>query len=62
MQPTVVGVLVGILLGLALVLTSFADMLVVALFGILGYVTVKVVRGEIDLSQYLGGSPSRKRS
>ena len=62
MQPTVVGVLVGILLGLALVLTSFADMLVVALFGILGYVTVKVVQGEIDLSQYLGGSPSRKRS
>ena len=62
MQPTVVGVLVGILLGLALVLTSFADMLVVALFGILGYVTVKVVQGEIDLSQYLGGSPGRKRS
>ena len=62
MQPTVVGLLVGILLGLALVLEGFSAMIVVAFFGALGYLVVKVVQGDIDLTQYLGGPSDRRRT
>lgn len=51
MQPTVVGMFTGLVLGLVLVLRDFGDMLVVALFGALGYVVVKVVEGELDLGE-----------
>ncbi len=61
MQPTVVGLLVGILLGLALILDGFSGMIVVAFFGALGYLVVKVVQGDIDLTQYLGGSSDRRQ-
>lgn len=51
MQPTVVGMFTGLVLGLVLVLRDFGDMLVVALFGALGYVVMKVVEGELDLGE-----------
>ncbi len=51
MQPTVVGLFTGLLLGLTLVLTDFGDMLVVALFGAVGYLVMRVVEGEIDLGE-----------
>ena len=51
MQPTVVGLFTGLVLGLVLVLRDFGDMLVVALFGALGYVIMKVVEGEFDLGE-----------
>ncbi|CAN5791545.1 hypothetical protein BH23ACT1_BH23ACT1_14050 [soil metagenome] len=51
MQPTVVGLFTGLVLGLVLVLRDFGDMLVVALFGALGYVIMKVVEGELDLGE-----------
>ncbi|CAN5232060.1 hypothetical protein BH24ACT1_BH24ACT1_07190 [soil metagenome] len=51
MQPTVVGLFTGLVLGLVLVLRDFGDMLVVALFGALGYVVMKVVQGELDLGE-----------
>lgn len=51
MQPTVVGLFTGLLLGLTLVLGDFGDMLVVALFGAVGYLVMKVVEGEIDLGE-----------
>ncbi|HEV2810036.1 MAG TPA: hypothetical protein VGV93_06530 [Acidimicrobiales bacterium] len=51
MQPTVVGIFTGLVLGLVLVLRDFGDMLVVALFGALGYVVMKVVEGELDLGE-----------
>ncbi len=60
MQPTVVGLFVGILLGLALIVEGFSGMVVVAFFGALGYLVVKVVQGDIDLTQYLGGSSDRR--
>lgn len=59
MRPTVTGLFVGLLLGLALVLEGFGDMLIVALFGAIGYVVMKVVEGELDLTRYLG-SPGRR--
>ncbi|MDP8992856.1 MAG: hypothetical protein M3N31_07390 [Actinomycetota bacterium] len=60
MQPTVVGLLVGLILGLTLVLEGFPQMLVVALFGALGFLAMKVVEGEIDLTEYLGGRNRRQ--
>ncbi|MDQ3681326.1 MAG: hypothetical protein M3378_12455 [Actinomycetota bacterium] len=60
MQPTVVGLFVGLILGLALVLEGFFPMLGVALFGAFGFLAMKVVEGEIDLTDYLGGR-NRKR-
>lgn len=60
MQPTVVGLFVGLVLGLALAFGDFGDMLVVAFCGAVGYVVMKVVQGELDISQYLGGSSRRQ--
>jgi hypothetical protein len=55
MQPTVVGLFVGLLLGLALAFDGFGSMLIVAFCGAVGYIVMKVVQGEIDLTPYLGG-------
>jgi hypothetical protein len=61
MQPTIVGLFVGLLLGLALAFDGFGSMLIVAFCGAVGYVVMKVVQGEIDLTPYLGGSGRIKR-
>ena len=56
MQTTTVGLFVGLLLGIALALDGFGSMLIVAFMGTLGFLTAKVVQGEIDLSDYIGGN------
>lgn len=61
MQPTVVGLFVGLLLGLALAFDGFGSMLIVAFCGAVGYVVMKVVQGEIDLTPYLGGGGTSTR-
>lgn len=53
MQPTVVGLFTGLLLGVVFVAGDFADMIVVAFFGAVGYVVMKVVQGEIDLGEVI---------
>jgi len=55
MQPTVVGLFVGLILGLALAFEGFGAMLIVAFCGAAGFIVVKVVQGEIDLTPYIGG-------
>lgn len=55
MTRTTLGILIGLALGLAFVFGSFGDMLVVALFGIIGFVVAKVLDGDLDLSPYLSG-------
>lgn len=59
MQPTVVGLFVGLLLGLALAFDGFGSMLIVAFCGAVGYLVMKVVQGEIDITPYLGGGGNR---
>ncbi len=49
------GVLVGMALGFAVVFGSFGDMLVVALFGALGYGVAKIVDGDLDLAALVNG-------
>jgi hypothetical protein len=61
MQPTVVGLFVGLILGLALAFDGFGSMLIVAFCGAVGYLVMKVIQGEIDLTPYLGGANRTRR-
>jgi len=53
------GIIVGLALGFALVFASFGEMLVVALFGAIGFVVAKVLDGELDLSRYVSSRSER---
>jgi hypothetical protein len=55
MSNTTLGTVVGLVLGLVIAFGTFGQMLIVALFGAIGYVIAKVVTGELDLSPYMGG-------
>jgi hypothetical protein len=57
MTRTTLGVATGLLLGLALAFGSFGQMLIVALFAVIGFVVAKVLEGDLDLGSYL----SRRR-
>ncbi|HEY2638289.1 MAG TPA: hypothetical protein VGI66_00190 [Streptosporangiaceae bacterium] len=59
MNRTALATLTGLLLGLALVFGSFGEMLIVALFGAIGYVIAKILNGELDVQGWLSRSRSR---
>ncbi len=60
MRSSQVGLFIGALLGLALVLEGFGQMLIVALLAAIGWVVARVVEGEIDLSDVLNSNRDRK--
>ena len=49
MQRTLAGLFTGLILGFTFVLLGFGDMLVVALFGLIGTLVMKAVQGELDI-------------
>ncbi len=49
MQPTYAGLFTGLVLGFTFVLLGFGDMLIVALFGLIGFLVMKAVQGELDI-------------
>jgi hypothetical protein len=53
MTRTTLGTVIGLALGLALAFGSFGQMLIVALFAVIGFVVAKVLEGDLDLSPYL---------
>lgn len=53
MTRTALATIVGLALGLTVAFGSFGQMLIVALFAIVGYVVAKVLDGDLDLSPYL---------
>lgn len=55
MSNTTLGTVVGLVLGLVIAFGTFGQMLIVALFGAIGFLVAKVVAGELDLSPYVGG-------
>jgi len=57
MTHTTLGIVIGLALGLALAFGSFGQMLIVALFAVIGFVVAKVLEGDLDLGPYL----SRRR-
>jgi hypothetical protein len=61
-QTTTVGLFVGLFLGLALALDGFGAMLIVAFVGLLGHLVARVIEGEIDVSDYIGGPTQREAS
>jgi hypothetical protein len=58
MNRTAFATLVGLILGFAFVVTDFGDMLIVALFGLIGYGIAKVLVGDVDVAELI----SRTRS
>jgi len=53
MTRTTLAVMVGLALGLTVAFGSFWQMLIVALFAVVGFVVAKVLDGDLDLSPYL---------
>ena len=53
MNRTAIATITGLVLGLALVFGNFGDMLIVALFGVIGYLVAKVLDGDIDAQAWL---------
>jgi hypothetical protein len=53
MTRTALAVMVGLALGLTVAFGSFWQMLIVALFAVVGFVVAKVLDGDLDLSPYL---------
>jgi len=59
MNRTVLATLTGLILGLALVFGNFGDMLIVALFGLVGYGIAKALDGEWDVQGWVSRTRSR---
>lgn len=60
MTRSTLGIVIGLALGAVLVFGNFGDMLIVALFAIIGFVIGKVLDGDIDLTPYLSGRRSNR--
>jgi hypothetical protein len=58
MPASALGLITGLVSGLALVFGSFGDFLIVLLIGALGFLVGRVVDGELDLTRYLGNRRS----
>lgn len=56
MNRTALATITGLILGLVLVFGNFGDMLIVALFGAIGYGVAKILDGEIDAQAWLSRS------
>ena len=56
MNRTALATVTGLILGLALVFGNFGDMLIVALFGAIGYGAAKILDGDIDAQSWLSRS------
>ncbi len=60
MNRVSLATITGLILGLALVFGNFGDMLIVGLFGAIGYVIAKVLDGDLDLSMLRGRAESER--
>jgi hypothetical protein len=60
MNRTALATITGLVLGLALVFGNFGDMLIVGLFGLIGYVIAKVLDGELDVQGWLSRGRYRR--
>ena len=61
MHPTVIGLFCGLFLGLAWAAGGFEGAVITAALGIIGFVVGKVIAGDLDVNQYLGGSSRSPR-
>jgi hypothetical protein len=56
---TALGLVVGLALGFVLVFAGFGEMLIVALFGAIGFVIAKIIEGDLDLARYVSSRDRR---
>jgi hypothetical protein len=56
MNRIALATITGLVLGLALVFGNFGDMLIVALFGAIGYGAAKILDGDFDAQAWLSRS------
>ena len=61
MKDAQVGLILGALLGLALILEGFGEMLIVALASLIGWVIARVLQGDLDVGELIERT-SRNRS
>lgn len=61
MRSSGLGLITGLIAGLALVCGGFSEFLIVLLFGAIGLVVGKVIDGELDLTRYLGAGRRERR-
>lgn len=54
MQPTTIGLFVGLLLGLAAAIAGFSGFLVTAVLGGLGWLVAGQVSGRLDVRELIG--------
>jgi hypothetical protein len=59
MRSAHVGLFFGAILGLALILENFGDMLIVALFGLIGWAVARVLEGDLDLNDFIASRRDR---
>ena len=59
MNRVSLATITGLVLGLTVVFANFGYMLIVALFGAIGYVAAKVVDGDVDLSALIDRNRDR---
>ncbi len=59
MSRSTLGILIGIALGLTVAFGSFGQMLIVALFAVIGFVVAKVLDSDVDLGPYLSRRADR---
>ena len=60
-RPDLIGLLVGLVLGLAGAFGGFGAFVLVAVLGAVGFLVGKVLEGQIDISSYLPGGSDRYR-
>ncbi len=61
MRPSTVGLLVGMVLGLAGAFGGFGAFVLVAVLAALGFAAGKVVEGRLDLSSLIGSGDRGRR-
>ncbi|WP_131745299.1 hypothetical protein [Frankia sp. Cppng1_Ct_nod] len=59
MRSSALGLITGLVSGLALALGGFGEFLIVLVFGGIGLLIGKVVDGEIDIGHYISGGGRR---
>ena len=61
MSPTSIGLFTGLLLALITAIGGWGFFLLALLFGAVGLVVGRVITGQLDLTQYIGGSGRGQR-
>ncbi len=59
MRTSQAGLFLGAILGFALIVEGFGDMLIVALFAAIGWIVASVLGGTLDLGELLSSQRQR---